>query len=84
MPVRIQIPTLILSGETDPITPPRFARDTARALGSTARWLRFPITGHGVAGQSECARSIMGEFLDNPDSTPDVRCAAQGIPVRFE
>lgn len=36
------IPTLILSGENDPITPPEYAGLLARGLGPNARWVRFP------------------------------------------
>ena len=49
-PVRSDIPTLLLSGSRDPVTPDRFADEVAE-------WLRNSLTvvvpgaGHGVAGR---------------------------------
>jgi pimeloyl-ACP methyl ester carboxylesterase len=84
VPRATQVPTLILSGENDPITPPVLAGRAARALGSAVRWIRFPEVGHGVAEQSECARSLMGAFFENPLADLDARCALQPSPIRFD
>jgi pimeloyl-ACP methyl ester carboxylesterase len=44
-----QIPTLLVSGELDPVTPPSFAERTAESL-PISRLLVAPSAGHGVSG----------------------------------
>ncbi len=40
------VPTLVLQGGRDQMTPPRFARRYADALGSRARYIEYPAAGH--------------------------------------
>jgi pimeloyl-ACP methyl ester carboxylesterase len=75
------IPTLILSGEHDPITPPAWGRSTAENL-SQAQFLEFPGTGHGVLGTGLCANQVVEDFLAAPDSPIDSSCVEK-IPVLF-
>jgi pimeloyl-ACP methyl ester carboxylesterase len=74
-PVSSDIPTLLLSGEFDPITPPRFADEAARTL-TKAFVLTFPAGGHGAAVTGECQDSVILAFLDNPRVEPDTSCIA--------
>lgn len=74
-PVVSDIPTLLLSGRFDPITPPAFAQAAAAGL-SNATLLLDPTASHGVAFQSPCVNSIIGAFLDDPTQTPDSSCLA--------
>ena len=82
-PVTSDIPTLLLSGAFDPITPPYFA--DAAAVGLThATKILDPTASHGVAFQSTCVDDIIQEFLNDPTSTPDSSCldeAALAVPV---
>jgi pimeloyl-ACP methyl ester carboxylesterase len=71
-PVRSDLPTLILSGEFDPITPPSYARAAASTL-SHGRVFTFPGYGHGVLDEG-CSMSIMAAFLNAPDAEPDTTC----------
>jgi pimeloyl-ACP methyl ester carboxylesterase len=47
--VTSNIPTLILAGELDPITPPAWGRLAGETL-SHSQFLEFPDFGHGVLG----------------------------------
>ncbi|WP_095042106.1 alpha/beta hydrolase [Candidatus Promineifilum breve] len=75
-PVISDIPTLLLSGRFDPITPPAFAQATAAGL-SNATTLLDPTASHGVAFFSPCVNEIVGAFLDDPSTTPDSSCLAE-------
>lgn len=72
-PVTSAIPTLLLSGEYDPITPPEWAKQTAAML-SAAQAFEFPGVGHGVVGTTSCADGLVSEFLANPGHALDARC----------
>lgn len=81
-PVVSDIPTLVLSGRFDPITPPEFGDVVARSL-SRAYVYTFPDTGHSAVGSSACADSLLRAFLDDPLQPPDAGCVAAGAPPRF-
>jgi len=72
-PVASDIPTLLLSGRFDPVTPPAFATAAAAGL-SNAVNLVDPSASHGVAFLSPCVNDIMGAFLENPMERPDSTC----------
>jgi pimeloyl-ACP methyl ester carboxylesterase len=61
-PVRSSIPTLILSGEIDPVTPPIWGEEVARTL-TNARHIVIPGTGH-TAGGTGCGRRLIKAFVD--------------------
>jgi pimeloyl-ACP methyl ester carboxylesterase len=61
-PVVSQVPTLILSGDADPVTPPAWGEDVASHL-AHARHLTVPATGHGVIG-TPCGARVIRDFLD--------------------
>lgn len=62
---KIEIPTLILAGVYDPITPVEWARTVAR-LWPHAQIQEFKNTGHAVLGTNACALEALSEFLDAP------------------
>jgi pimeloyl-ACP methyl ester carboxylesterase len=72
-PVVSDVPVLIVSGELDPITPPRWARGAAEHL-SNSYFYVFPGFGHGVTRNSECALDIMLQFFDTPTQELDTSC----------
>jgi len=74
-PVVSSIPTLILSGEYDPITPPSNGRLAAQTLSHNYFFL-FPATGHGVFATNVCPDTIMIAFLQQPTAQPDASCIA--------
>ncbi len=74
--VQSDIPTLVVSGEYDPITPPANGQLAAETL-SNGYFFEFPATGHGVIATSECALGIAQAFLKDPSSKPDSACIAE-------
>jgi pimeloyl-ACP methyl ester carboxylesterase len=79
-PVSSDIPTLLLSGRFDPVTPPAFAQAAAAGL-SNAHVLVDPLASHGVAFFNPCVNTILNDFLNDPTQPPDSSClAAQESP----
>ena len=74
-PVRSDIPTLILAGEFDPVTPPSSGMAVAANL-SNATFVEFPAAGHGIVLEGDCAKSIINAFLDGEDA-PDTSCVSE-------
>lgn len=74
-PVSSPIPTLLLVGEYDPITPTAWAASAADFLPNSYTYT-FPGVGHAVLDSGACAQEIIAAFLDNPNQTPDSRCIA--------
>lgn len=81
-PVNSDVPTLVLTGDFDPITPPDYARQAASGLSQSFFFL-FPAGGHGEVGSTECADTILLKFLDNPSQAPDAACIEKGGGVKF-
>ena len=75
-PVVSDVPTLLVSGEFDPITPPRWAKGAAEKLGNSFFFV-FPGFGHGVTRESDCALDIMLQFLNDPTTKPDASCIGE-------
>jgi pimeloyl-ACP methyl ester carboxylesterase len=61
-PVQSAVPTLVLSGELDPVTPPNWGALAAKTL-SNAKHLIAPGTGHGVLGTG-CGMRLIRDFFD--------------------
>ena len=61
-PVVSDVPTLILTGEFDPITPPAWARLAAETL-TNSYYYEFPGLGHGVMRSNRCGFQIGHQFL---------------------
>ncbi|MCG8348676.1 MAG: alpha/beta hydrolase [Chloroflexales bacterium] len=72
-PVSSDIPTLLLSGIFDPITPPAFAEGAAATLAQSYNYT-FPHSGHSAALSGPCSKQIIRDFLDNPTVEPDASC----------
>ena len=67
VPVVSDVPTLLLSGAEDPVTPERWARDAAATL-SRSTLLTLPATGH-IAGAAGCVDEHIADFLEAADPT---------------
>ncbi len=81
-PVESTIPTLLLSGTYDPITPPGFAERVARRLGS-ATVVEQGGRGHGIWYGSECIAQIVQRFVADPARTLDTSCADEPVAVEW-
>jgi pimeloyl-ACP methyl ester carboxylesterase len=80
------IPTLILNGSYDPVTPEPYGKAVAGNF-KTAYVYTFPGVGHislilkpGIPAAA-CSAQIAAEFLDRPDKAPDGRCIAAIQPA---
>ncbi|WP_324276787.1 alpha/beta hydrolase [Blastococcus brunescens] len=80
--VTSDIPALVLAGDLDPITPPRWGEEIAEQLPDSF-FVRFPFTGHGALPSHDCAVRIAEEFLDDPDSEPTTDCVDDIEPPAF-
>lgn len=60
--VRSDIPTLVVAGEYDPITPPDWSRNTAQDLGQ-AIFALVPRAGHAPMFDNECTAGLATRFL---------------------
>jgi pimeloyl-ACP methyl ester carboxylesterase len=80
-PVAVNVPTLLLSGTLDPVTPPRWGEEAASHL---PRSLHLVVPGaHGVGGP--CLEGIQRRFLDAGTTDKlDVSCAADIKPAKFQ
>lgn len=67
------IPTLVLSGEFDPITPPAWGWLASATL-SRSQFFVFPGYSHGVSVSSSCASGMVVSFIDDPTSPVDASC----------
>ena len=81
-PVVSDIPTLVLAGSYDPITPPAYSRLAAETL-SNSFYYEFPAHGHGVMRTGGCGTQIGLAFLDDPTSEPDSSCMGDLAPPDF-
>ena len=68
------VPTLIVNGTHDPITPPMWAKRTAAYLDQVYLEL-FPGFGHVILStKNECMTGMMKAFYDDPSQEPDNSC----------
>lgn len=82
-PLASDIPTLVLAGEFDPITPPDWGRAVDSAL-SKSYYVEIPAAGHGVLSSGVCSMSIAQAFLRDPDQEPDASCISDIPSLTFK
>lgn len=82
-PVRSDIPTLVLAGEYDPVTPPDQSRHASESL-SHSTFVLFPGMGHSeVFASPECPEIIFRAFLADPLANVDTSCIASMGPPNW-
>ncbi|HEX6163183.1 MAG TPA: alpha/beta hydrolase [Vicinamibacterales bacterium] len=82
-PARSAIPTLLLSGEFDPVTPPSGGDEVARYL-SNARHVIIRNNGHPIGNAEKCIGMMIGQLLDRRSAEGiDARCAAATPALPF-
>ncbi len=69
------IPTLLLGGQYDPITPPANVSATQALLPHSYGFV-FPNSGHGVFLTSKCSQTVINAFYNDPAAQPDGSCVA--------
>jgi pimeloyl-ACP methyl ester carboxylesterase len=81
-PVSSDKPVLLLSGDTDPITPPTYAERVAAGLTNTAHVVGRG-QGHGLAGVG-CVPRVLRAFLEDPrPHALDSSCLEREPPTPF-
>ena len=84
-PVVSDVPVLIISGDRDPVAPPRWAEEVARHMPRS----RHVVLKHGAhlpdnLSNFECLDKLMMEFLDVGDAAHlDTSCVEQMLPPAF-
>jgi pimeloyl-ACP methyl ester carboxylesterase len=79
-PVRSDIPTLILTGEFDPVAPPEWGRRIAATL-SLAFVYEIRTESHNT--NTVCRMTIVAQFLADPEKEPDASCIGKLPPITF-
>jgi hypothetical protein len=72
-PVQTDIPTLLIEGDMDPITPPPLAHVIEPGF-ANGTYVEFPYAGHGPSRSVECAGDLLNKFYDDPAAEPDLSC----------
>jgi pimeloyl-ACP methyl ester carboxylesterase len=76
------VPTLLISGEFDSITP---AHSAAAVAGNLENSIEHTVPGAGHSAiENPCALSIFLQFLNDPTTEPDASCLAEVPGVRFQ
>ncbi|MCH7537143.1 MAG: alpha/beta hydrolase [Proteobacteria bacterium] len=82
VPLATDLPVLLLSGDADPITPPRYA-EMAAVNFSNARHLIGKHQGHGQLAVG-CTRRLVAAFIDTADPDGlDVDCLERSFVMPF-
>src|SRR5690606_32095772 len=72
-PLQSGVPALLLSGEMDPVTPPRYAE---RVLQGLPNGRPLVLQGHGTLGLG-CMPRLLGQFIESADAKAlDASCLA--------
>ncbi|MBV9620195.1 MAG: alpha/beta fold hydrolase, partial [Gammaproteobacteria bacterium] len=80
-PLHSEVPALLLSGGADPVTPPAYAHQAARAF-AAAQELVLPGFGHGQL-TVPCVDRLMARFLSAPRARLDGECTRRARPLPF-
>jgi pimeloyl-ACP methyl ester carboxylesterase len=75
-PVVADVPTLLLAGEFDPVTPAEWAELAAEGLTRGSVFI-FPAVGHGVLDSHVCAADLVRAFLADPEAPEPPKCLDQ-------
>ncbi len=80
-PVVSDVPTLLLSGEYDPVTPPEFAETVLQTL-SNGQHLVAKGQGH-IVGSRGCMPKLLTDFIKDPKTELDTECMDNFQPPAF-
>ena len=80
--VKSDIPTLIISGEYDPVCPPLFANITSKTLPNSTVMI-VPSASHAALYADECTRTIGAMFYLHPGKKPNMECLSKRKPIDF-
>lgn len=75
-PVTSNIPTMILTAEYDSYTPPEWGKLTAENIKNSFLF-EVPWAGHGPGFSAPCARKMIADFFDSPQTAPNSECLSE-------
>ncbi|HJQ60767.1 MAG TPA: alpha/beta hydrolase [Vineibacter sp.] len=81
-PVVSKVPTLLLSGSYDWLTPPAWAEAARRHL-ANARHVEFRALGHAATANDKCAEAMLARFIEAPDPGRAPVCIGNNPPPVF-
>ena len=76
------VPSLLLAGLYDPITPPQYARLAGSRLVNSF-YFEFLSAGHDVLSNEPCAGELAKQFLEDPMRMPGHACLGRLRPPEF-
>lgn len=76
------IPTLVFSGEYDPVCPPVFGQLTSKSL-INSTLIIVPSSSHAAMYTDDCTRRIAKEFYLNPYKKPKIGCVSERKKIEF-
>lgn len=82
-PISSDIPTLIMAGEYDPITPPAWGELAAQTLSNSSYYF-VPGVGHGASVAGDCPKSIAMDFWNDPITPPEAACLSNMSAPDFQ
>jgi pimeloyl-ACP methyl ester carboxylesterase len=85
-PVSSSVPTLIMTGSFDPVTPPSMAKEIAKTL-ANSQLIEIPYMSHVFDGLSneQCFDHLIIEFLNNPvKKLVDKECIKKMLPPVYK
>ncbi|HTF20410.1 MAG TPA: alpha/beta hydrolase [Chryseolinea sp.] len=84
-PVVSDIPTLIFTGNFDPVTPPSVARQIVSTL-SHGKLIIIPHMSHTFDGlaKPECFDQLVVDFISHPEVELDVKCINEMLPGSYQ
>lgn len=71
--VMSDVPTLVMSGRFDPVTPPSYGDSAAAGLSNSVHVV-VPNGGHGPSGEPGCAANVVKAYFDDPAASLDLSC----------
>jgi pimeloyl-ACP methyl ester carboxylesterase len=80
--VKSDIPTLIFSGEYDPVCPPFYANATAYNLHNSTVII-VPGASHAAMYADDCTKAIGAAFFLDPNKKPDIECIKNRKSIEF-
>ncbi len=80
--IKSNIPTLIFSGEYDPVCPPIFADITSNTLDNSTV-IVVPSASHAAMYADECTREIGAKFYLDPGMKPSFECLLKRKQIEF-
>ena len=79
-PLSTPVPALVIAGEFDPVTPPKYGEEVVRTL-PNGRLFVLKGQGHNVIGAG-CMPRLFAQFVDKADAKAlDAKCLAAIVPM---